>query len=160
MVLDNLQKPVSLVHNDKAFSFINGFVPPVYLVEEELRMLQNRMEQIIARTVPRLSMERRRMQNMEKIDEARLYHKLSILASGLESDFITKVDGIQWDDFADNSIKITFHNRKDLILNIYVNEEEDEDSIEEAFLSFNDGKVDRIEYNTLPLMVRFLKEFL
>lgn len=160
MFIENLyyidQQPQSQVD----YEFLNGEIPSIKMLYDEMTSLQNRLEQTIARTVLRLATERKRRMLQCCIDENLLFKKLSQLATELEADFVDKVECVKWDDFADNSIKITFYQRKDLVLNIYVNEDEGENSIEEAFLSFNDGDVPRIEYNTLPLMAKFIKSML
>ena len=160
MLFNKIDGERALIDESIDISLINGCIPSVSLIDDEALLIQSQMEAIIARTVPRLAWERRRMSGLSEIDERRLLSKLSLFASGLEGAFVHKVKSIRWDEFADNSIKITFHQRRDLVLNIYVNDEEVEDSIEEAFLSYKDGEIEKLEYNTLPLMVKFLKGLL
>lgn len=160
MLLSNLDQNSESINQSVELSLINGRIPIIDLYEEETVLLQDKLESMIARVVPRLSMERRKMYIGSSVIDDLLFRKLSMLATGLEADFVNRVEDIKWDDFADNSIKVTFLHRKDIILNIYVNDDEEEDSLEEAFLSYTDGNTDRIEYNSLPLMIDFLKNLL
>lgn len=69
--------------------------------------------------------------------------------------FIAQDEDIRFDDFVDDSIEITFRKRKDMILNIYSNND-----IEETYLSYSMGNDDMLVYNSLPAMVSFIKELL
>lgn len=71
------------------------------------------------------------------------------------SSFCMQDEDIQFDEFVDDSIAITFKKRKDMILNIYSNND-----IEETYLSYRTGNDDMLVYNSLPAMVTFVKELL
>ena len=63
--------------------------------------------------------------------------------------------------FVENGIKVTFRRRQDISLTLYDNHiEKLYPDYEEAFLSYAEGPRTRLEYNTMPEIVRLLKELI
>lgn len=63
--------------------------------------------------------------------------------------------------FVENGIKVSFRRRHDISLTLYDNHiEESYPDYEEAFLSYVEGPRTRLEYNTMPEIVRLLKELI
>lgn len=84
-----------------------------------------------------------------------LLRKTSEYVSLMGTSFLKHEEDIRFDDIIEDSIVITFKKRKDMVLNIYTN-----DDIEETYLSYSTSEDDMLVYNTLPVMVELVKKLL
>lgn len=86
--------------------------------------------------------------------------KVSSFVELMEFDFATFDDELLFDEIDDNCIDISFCRRKDMKLNIYFDEADIDNSVNEAFLSFiSKGKL-KIMNDSLPNIVDVIKQLL
>lgn len=98
------------------------------------------------------------------IDPQRLHcaiRKLSDFVELMDLDLDIEKDVFEIEDLIEDSISVRFGRRRDMKLNIYYDQDaEDDDSFEEAFLTYKVNGIRYVENNSIQNAVRLIKKLL